>query len=173
MLSIGQLGRQLGVSRTTILYYERAGLLQAGCRSAAGYRCYSEAQRQRLEAILAYRALGVPVAEIAALLGEAEEGGRERLLQQQLQRLDGEIQRLRQQQAVIVRCLQQAVIEGKTMINVERWTDIMRAAGLSDEDMHNWHRQFEKMEPEAHREFLESLGIEAQRVAEIRSWSRQ
>ena len=54
------------------------------------------------------------------------------------------------------------------MINVERWTEIMRAAGLSDEDMHNWHRQFERLEPDAHQEFLESLGIEANEIRSIR-----
>ena len=50
------------------------------------------------------------------------------------------------------------------MINKERWVEIMRAAGLTQEDMHNWHIQFEKMEPESHQEFLESLGIEAAEI---------
>jgi hypothetical protein len=38
-----------------------------------------------------------------------------------------------------------------------RWTGIMRAAGISDEDMLQWHREFEDREPRAHQEFLESL----------------
>jgi hypothetical protein len=59
------------------------------------------------------------------------------------------------------------------MISKERWVDIMRAAGLNDQDMQNWHRQFEKMEPEAHQEFLESLGIKAEEIAKIREWSRR
>lgn len=54
------------------------------------------------------------------------------------------------------------------MVNKERWTEIMRAAGLSEEDMHNWHRQFERLEPEAHQEFLESLGISAEEIRDIR-----
>ncbi len=58
------------------------------------------------------------------------------------------------------------------MINKERWIEIMRAAGLSEQDMHNWHIQFEKMEPEAHQEFLESLGIKATEIKKIRDWSR-
>jgi MerR family transcriptional regulator, thiopeptide resistance regulator len=48
----------------------------------------------------------------------------------------------------------------------------MSAAGLSKQDMHNWHIQFEKMEPEAHQEFLESLGIQAAEINKIREWSR-
>ncbi len=58
------------------------------------------------------------------------------------------------------------------MISKERWVEIMRAAGFKDEDMHNWHIQFEKMEPEAHQEFLESLGIKPAEIKKIREWSR-
>ncbi len=58
------------------------------------------------------------------------------------------------------------------MINKERWVEIMRAAGFSEEDMRGWHVQFEKMEPEAHREFLQSLGIPKDEIAKIREWSR-
>jgi len=41
------------------------------------------------------------------------------------------------------------------MINKERWVEIMRAAGFKEKDMHNWHIQFEKMEPA--REFRSLL----------------
>ena len=41
------------------------------------------------------------------------------------------------------------------------FVEIMRAAGFTEEAMWNFHRQFEKMEPDAHEEFLQSLGIEA------------
>lgn len=34
--------------------------------------------------------------------------------------------------------------------------------------MHNWHRQFERLEPAAHQEFLESLGIEPDEIRKIR-----
>ncbi|MHB8902875.1 MAG: hypothetical protein ACYC6Y_29295 [Thermoguttaceae bacterium] len=54
------------------------------------------------------------------------------------------------------------------MITKDRWVEIMRAAGLSDDDMHNWHHQFERLEPDAHQEFLESLGISADEIQQIR-----
>ena len=54
-----------------------------------------------------------------------------------------------------------------------RWSSIMRAAGMSNEDMRNWHREFESREPEAHQEFLESLNIESEEVTRIREWSRK
>jgi hypothetical protein len=62
--------------------------------------------------------------------------------------------------------------EGVKMLNKDRWVKIMQAAGFSDEEMHNWHIQFEKMEPEAHHEFLVSLGIDAAEIHKIREWSR-
>jgi MerR family transcriptional regulator, thiopeptide resistance regulator len=57
------------------------------------------------------------------------------------------------------------------MITKKRWVEIMRAAGLDDEDMRKWHTQFEKMEPQAHQEFLESLGIKPEEIKKIRERS--
>lgn len=58
------------------------------------------------------------------------------------------------------------------MIDKNRWVEIMQAAGFGEEGMRSWHVQFEKMEPEAHREFLEYLGIPKDEIAKIREWSR-
>jgi hypothetical protein len=58
------------------------------------------------------------------------------------------------------------------VISKKRWVEIMTAAGFTDEAKHNWHRQFEKIEPQAHQEFLESLGIDPDEIAKIRQWSR-
>jgi hypothetical protein len=59
------------------------------------------------------------------------------------------------------------------MIGKERWIEIMRSAGLDDQDMQSWHEQFEKLEPGAHQEFLEFLGIEISEIKKIREWSRR
>jgi hypothetical protein len=59
------------------------------------------------------------------------------------------------------------------MVNKQRWVEIMRAAGFNEQDMHNWHSQFEKMEPEAHQEFLKSLGIPSEEIKNIREYSRK
>ncbi len=58
------------------------------------------------------------------------------------------------------------------MVNKKRWTEIMTAAGFSESDMKKWHQTFEQMEPQAHQEFLESLGIPADEVQRIRQWSK-
>jgi MerR family transcriptional regulator, thiopeptide resistance regulator len=59
------------------------------------------------------------------------------------------------------------------LVNKERWVEIMHAAGLSEQDMHNWHVQFELMEPEAHQEFLESLKIPQPEIERIRQNCRK
>jgi DNA-binding transcriptional MerR regulator len=40
--SISKLARAFGLSRSTLLYYDRIGLLAASGRTGSGYRCYSE-----------------------------------------------------------------------------------------------------------------------------------
>lgn len=56
-------------------------------------------------------------------------------------------------------------------VNVDEWTDLFRFVGLSDEDMHRWHREFEARHPEGHQGFLEWLGLPEERIAGIRSRS--
>ena len=56
MESIGQVGRRFGISRSTLLYYDRIGLLRASARTGARYRRYSEEDARRLELVRLYRA---------------------------------------------------------------------------------------------------------------------
>ena len=42
---------------------------------------------------------------------------------------------------------------------------------MSDEDMRNWHREFEAREPLAQEEFLKSLNLDADEIKRIRGWS--
>ena len=58
------------------------------------------------------------------------------------------------------------------MLSKDRWIDIMRASGFSEDDMLNWHKQFEAMEPQAHQAFLESLKIEGDEIIIIRERSQ-
>ncbi|WP_020408358.1 MerR family transcriptional regulator [Hahella ganghwensis] len=170
MLTVTQLARRYKLSRATILYYERAGLLAPAQRSDNGYRWYGDKEAQRLEAILAYRSYGVPVAQIQDLLKRQCSKAQNDILREQFHKLETEIRKLRQQQKAIVALLQQPELMEGSMVTKQRWVDIMSAAGFDEEDMHNWHRQFEKMEPEEHQKFLESLGIEADEIKRIRNF---
>lgn len=200
-LTIGQLGRQTGLSRSTLLYYHRLGLLRPVNRTGGNYRLYSPADAERLKQICFYRKMGIPLKEIARLLDQSEEAGpTEKILERRLKALEQEIESLQTQQQEILRLLEQLsrptpsprhpeaapslatrttgpnhpLIESQetTMVNKQRWVEIMTAAGFNEQDMRNWHRTFEKMEPQGHQEFLESLSIDAAEIARIREWSR-
>jgi DNA-binding transcriptional MerR regulator len=168
VLTIGRLAARCGVSRTTLLYYERIGLLAPAARSAAGYRQYAEQDAARLEQVLAYRATGLTLEAIGALLAD---GDRPSLIQRRMDDINRDIARLREQQAVLVRLLAGRSAKPRTM-NKRRWTALLRGAGMDDATMDRWHALFEQQAPDAHRDFLQSLGLDAAEVARIRRWSR-
>jgi DNA-binding transcriptional MerR regulator len=67
-LSIGDIGRLLGVSADTLRYYEKIGLLPRVARSASGIRRYGEKDVSRLRFIQRAQKMGFSLAEIAQLL---------------------------------------------------------------------------------------------------------
>jgi DNA-binding transcriptional MerR regulator len=172
-LTIGGLAKASGLARSTLLYYDRLGLLRPTGRTRGNYRWYAPSEVRRLEQIQLYRRMGIPLQQIADLLSAGHEASAETILKRRLATLEREISDLRRQQRCIVDILEIGELKKETdMINKDRWVAIMKAAGLSEEAMHNWHVQFEKMEPDAHQEFLESLGIHAAEINKIRAWSR-
>jgi DNA-binding transcriptional MerR regulator len=171
MLTISKLAKKFALSRATLLYYEREGLLEPASRAANGYRWYGEAEAGRLQQIVAYRSYGVPVSDIRELLARDDDQAHEQILRKRFTRLEAEIQDLRRQQQALVAILEQSHTPQQHSMNKARWTGIMRAAGMGDEDMKNWHREFEAREPRGHQEFLESLNIEAAEIQRIRTWS--
>jgi DNA-binding transcriptional MerR regulator len=66
-LSASQAATQLGVSIKALRLYERRGLL-APVRTAAGYRVYGAAEMARAGTIVALRALGLSLAQVALVL---------------------------------------------------------------------------------------------------------
>jgi DNA-binding transcriptional MerR regulator len=172
MLTVSKLARKFGLSRATVLYYEREGLLEPAYRSDNGYRWYGKKEIDRMKRIAGYRSYGVPVSDIRDLLGRESEQAVEQALRKRFDQLEVDIKALREQQSAIVAILEHASLTDEPAMSKERWTAIMQAAGMSDEDMLNWHREFEAREPQAHKEFLESLNLDAAEVARIRKWSR-
>ncbi len=174
MVTISALSKGSGLSRSALLYYDRLGLLRASRRSRSGYRLYSPSEVERLEQICLFRQMGIPLKEMKRLMDSSAESTSVAILKRRLRVLNREIANYRKQQRYILELLKQKQLrQGVEMINKERWVEIMRAAGLKEQDMKNWHVQFEKMEPDAHQEFLESLGIESEEIKKIREWSRK
>jgi DNA-binding transcriptional MerR regulator len=68
--TVRSLARLAGVSVRTLHHYDAIGLLRPGRRSAAGYRLYGEGDLLRLQQILFYRELDLPLSEIALILDD-------------------------------------------------------------------------------------------------------
>ena len=87
--------------------------------------------------------------------------------------LASEIAGLRTQQQVIIRMLGDASLKKRIpFMDKEGWIAVMRAAGLTEDDMGKWHLEFEAFSPQLHQEFLEGLGIPADEIVKIRERSR-
>ncbi|MGZ4625131.1 MAG: MerR family transcriptional regulator [Kineosporiaceae bacterium] len=72
-LTIGDVARLAGVTVRTLHHYDAIGLVSPSARTPGGYRLYDERDLDRLHAVLAYRALGFGLDDVAALLdGTAE-----------------------------------------------------------------------------------------------------
>ncbi len=56
----------------------------------------------------------------------------------------------------------------KHKVTVDEWVKRFRAIGLDEAAMQNWHRLFERENPEGHQSFLEWLGLPAEKIMEIR-----
>lgn len=67
-LSVGELARLSGVSVRTLHHYDAIGLLKPAHVAANGYRIYRRAEFDRLQDILFYRAIDLPLREIGRLL---------------------------------------------------------------------------------------------------------
>lgn len=171
MLTIGRVAKRFGLSRSTLLYYHRRGLLSPSLRNVNGYRLYSEADLARLQKITLYRDAGLALETIQQMLTEKPaENDWSVVLEQRLIDINGEISHLRLQQQVICRLLADTnAVRNTRVLNKEAWVALLKATGLSDADMRNWHAEFERMAPQAHQDFLESLGIDAEEIQKIRA----
>jgi DNA-binding transcriptional MerR regulator len=173
MLTVSQLAKLCGLSRTTLLYYESIGLLEPACRSDSNYRRYSAEQLDRLKTICAYRDAGLRLIDIQQILDERSNQATA-VLKRRLLELDGEIETLRAHQNAILRLLQADGGSWRTLdMTREKWVAIMHAAGFVEEDMRRWHKQFEHQAPEEHQQFLEYLQIPREEIGTVREWSRE
>jgi MerR family transcriptional regulator, thiopeptide resistance regulator len=169
---ISKLARAFGLSRSTLLYYDRIGLLKPSGRTGSGYRCYSEKDYRRLERICQFREAGLTLKEIHCVLAS---GGRPRarLLDKRMRETARSIVQLKNQQRVLAKMLSR-IASGSTSapIDVTVWVEMLQAAGMDQKARKRWHTEFERRASEAHNEFLLSLGIPPDAVAQIRRWSR-
>ena len=111
-LSIGQAAARAGISRDTLRYYERLGLLPNVRRSAAGYRQYQPCVVERVRFIRNALRFGFGLEEVAGFM-RASESGQAPCQQVRaagdeiLQRVDGKIRELQAARKAIRKTLLQ------------------------------------------------------------------
>ena len=172
MFTIGQVAKKYSLSRSTLIYYDSIGILIPSGRSESNYRLYSDNDLQKMDRIVLFRSAGLPLESIALLL-EKEGGDLDSTLEKRLFSINSEIQGLRNQQNVILKILEIENLERHSrVITKEIWVSILKAAGLDEAGMRNWHIEFEKASPEGHQDFLESIGLNREEITTIRDWSK-
>ncbi len=169
--SISQLARQFALSRSTLLYYDRIGLLSAADRTASGYRVYGDKERKRMERICRLREAGLTLADIKRCLASRGKPSTS-VLKRRLRETATEISGLKQQQRLLARMMKRVASRNADgSVDKKLWVEMLRAAGMSNEAMGRWHAEFERRAPQAHHDFLLSLGIPEAEARRIRAWS--
>lgn len=139
MVTISELAKSVGLSRSTLLYYEKLGLLKAR-RQHNGYRLYDDAHYQRLMLLQQLQAGGLSLKECQACLdGKIDRD----LLRQRFETLRSELE------------------------NKNRSLTLL-AALLGEGSLREWHESIEQQAPDLHRQWLITQGFsrdEASRVA--------
>jgi MerR family transcriptional regulator, thiopeptide resistance regulator len=171
--TISKLARLYGFSRSTLLYYDRVGLLSPRFRTSSGYRLYTEAEVKRLERICSLRQTGLSIEDIKSIL-RSEDNSCADLLERRLNQIGEEILALKAKQRLLSAMLKGMAMEGgQPAVDKEMWIEMLRAAGMDEQAMDRWHAEFEHRAPEAHHGFLLSLGIPEKETRTIRECSRK
>lgn len=72
MLTVKQLSKLAGVTPRTLHHYDQIGLLKPSHVGENGYRYYGEESLLRLQQILFYRELGIPLEDIKKIMGRRD-----------------------------------------------------------------------------------------------------
>ncbi len=172
MYTVGEIAKRFGISRSTLLYYDSKDLLKPSERSESNYRLYSDNDIAKMKRIALYREAGISLRLIAIILGK-EHNDTIPILENRLFEINKEIQNLRTQQNVILEILKsEKAIRHSRIITKNQWVSLLKSAGLDESNMMQFHVEFERMSPEAHQDFLESLGMQKKEISLIRETSK-
>ncbi len=170
--SISRIAHACGLSRSTLLYYDRLGLLRASGRTASGYRYYTDKEIERLKRIGHFRQAGLSLKEIRSVLTSGGKPGT-KLLEKRMRETGENIVALKNQQRLLAGMLRSIACGHRPRcVDKQMWIEMLKAAGMDQNAMNRWHSEFERRAPDGHQEFLLSLGIPPDEAARIRRLSR-
>ena len=139
--TVSQLAQIAGVSVRTLHHYDHIGLLKPSARSEAGYRLYAEPDLLRLQQILFFRELDVPLEEIRAALADPH-FDQVQALRQHRRLLQGRAERLTALLATIDKTIQRLTEADMGMTDEELY------AGFTKEQRERYQREArEKYDP--------------------------
>jgi len=142
--TISQLAAMAGVSVRTLHHYDHIGLLKPSSRTAAGYRLYEEANLLRLQQILFFKELDLPLAEIQAIL---DDPGFDQItaLKNHRGMLQGQVERLTRLLATVDKTIQRLTKEEPMTM-----TDEELYEGFPKEQRERYQREVREMfDPQA------------------------
>lgn len=93
-LRVGVVAEHLGVTVRTLHHWDEIGLAKPSVRSASGYRLYTASDIARLQRIVIYRALDLPLDQIAELIDSAGPAQLVEALEAQRDRVESQIRYL-------------------------------------------------------------------------------
>ncbi|MBL0596286.1 MerR family transcriptional regulator [Aeromonas jandaei] len=134
-MKISELARRCGLARSTLLYYEKLGVI-AGTRGANGYRHYDDEDLQRLQMVQALQAGGLSLKQcLACLAGEIDQAE----LQARVRELDDELARMQRARDLLA--------------------DLAGLRAHSGEEFKAWQLQLQREAPEAYFAWVMKQGF--------------
>lgn len=168
MYTIGNLCKMFNISRSTIIYYDKIGLLKPTSRSVSNYRLYSEHDVNHLKSIMRHKEAGISLEDISKLL-ELKKTDVSEILTSRLKNIQTEISTLKKQEEIVLAVLMKEVrLSESRIFTSESWTELLISIGYTTEDLLHWHQEFEKDSPEEHIAFLKALGMVPDDISRFR-----
>lgn len=143
MYQISEVARLVGLSRTTLLYYEKLGLLKSK-RQNNGYRLYSNTDVQQLRLLQQLQAGGLTLEECRLCLQAKVD---KHLLQSRLQQLEHDIAAKQQARGLLL-------------------------ALLGQKPLRSFHQLVDKVAPEAHLTWLQQQGFDEKQALHLKWLSK-
>jgi len=136
--TIGQLANMARVTVRTLHHYDEIGLLKPTARTAAGYRMYEGADLMRLQQILFFKQLDLPLDQIRLILDDPA-FDQVQALERHRQLLYEQVGRLTRLLNTIDRTIQRLTEEDMTMTDEELYE------GFSQEQIERYKREAREM----------------------------
>jgi len=156
MYRISEICERIGVARSSLLYYERIGLVQPARDPANGYRQYTEQDFNQLILIRQLQKAGLTLQECKSFLAGQVDAS---LLEQRLFSLEQELREMEMAREVLAALYSK--VSGRSI----------ESKNFS-ERLNEWHIQFDKQSSAAHIQWLQQLGFNEKEALHIRCVSR-